>query len=93
MPRFSKNNKLNSVLSAIYDDLTEMGYEQIKQYVDAFPRETDFNIIQYGNLLVYYSQVRNLYTECGYKTSNYTDYQLWDAYKRQCGYIVRNYFI
>ena len=55
-----------------------------------FPNEIDYNIAQYGNLLIYYTDVRDMYNTCGYKSLNkMSDQKLWETYKRQVGYIAR----
>lgn len=92
--KFSKNQKLNTLLSTIYDELMELGVEDVKRYKNAFPNETDFNIVQYGNLRIYYGNIRQLYSlESGYKSvKSWSNQKLWETYKRQVGYVVRNYF-
>lgn len=96
---FSPNRKLNSVLSAIRDDLIySMGNGnpddarfEILRYKREFPRESDFNIVEYGNLLVYYDDIRDFYRSHGYKSMDkLSNDALWDTYKRQVGWVVRN---
>ena len=90
MKNFSKNKKLNTVLNAIYDDLQDLGEDEVKRYKTEFPRESDYNLAQYGNLLVYYYDVRQLYKNAGYKMLNrFSDDKVWEIYKRQVGYIAR----
>ena len=91
--KFSKNAKLNEALSAIYEDLQEMGANEVKRYKQEFKREIDFNLAQYGNLLCYYSDIYKFYRACGYKsTDKLSTDKLWELYKRQVGYIARYYF-
>lgn len=92
--KFSKNRKLNAVLTAIYEDLNYyLGEAETARYKSDFPHEMDFNIAQYGNLLVYYDDVRELYKNCGYTSlRNYSNQKIWEIYKRQVGYIARHYF-
>ena len=89
MLKLSKNVKLNNVLNSIHESLEEMGVDEVKRYMNEFPNESDYNIVQYGNLLVYYHDVRKLYEACGYKVENYSNEKLWNAYKRQVGYVAR----
>lgn len=88
MRKFSKNQKLNNVLNAIYNELEEFGIDEIKRYKKDFPNEIDYNIAQWGNLTIYYSDVQELYKQAGYKTK-FTDEQIWNIYKRQVGYLAR----
>ena len=88
MEKFSKNSKLNNVLTSIYEDLKQFGIDEIKRYKAEFKNEPDYNIAQYGNLLIYYADIQELYKKAGYKTK-FTDAQLWNIYKRQVGYIAR----
>lgn len=90
MKKFSVNKKLNAVLTEIFNDLVEMGENEVKRYRNAFPSETDYNIVQYGNLLIYYSDVREMYKRAGYKSMDrMNDYEIWEIYKRQVGYLAR----
>ena len=104
--KFSKNAKLNNALCGIYEQLkdfdtdTETGesngaiityYNEFKNDKDA---ALDYNIAQYGNLLCYFNQIYNFYRNCGYKTTDkFSTEKIWAIYRRQVGYIVRNYFI
>lgn len=92
--KFSKNKKLNTVLQAIYDDLTEnLGSDEVKRYKNEFKNEIDFNIAQYGNLLCYYNDIRQFYKDAGYKSlDKLSDGKIWNIYKRQVGYVARFYF-
>lgn len=88
MLKFSKNKKLNNVLTSIYEDLQELGIYEVKRYYNAYKNKSDYNIAQYGNVLVYHWQVRELYKD--YKSlANLSDSKLWEIYKRQVGYVAR----
>ena len=90
MNKYSKNNKLNKVLTEIEKDLLDLGINEIKRYYNEFKNEVDFNIAQYGNMLIYYGQIYDFYRKCGYKTTDKmsTD-KIWDLYKNQVGYVAR----
>ena len=68
MKNFSKNKKLNTALNGIYEDLQELGINEIKRYYNEFKNEPDFNIAQYGNLLIYYYDIKEFYKNSGYKS-------------------------
>lgn len=94
--KWSKNAKLNAVLSEIECDLRSMcdteeeSLEDIRRYMQEFPQEKDYNLVNYGNLLIYYSQIRELYKSCGYKSiDRMNDSGLWETYRRQVGYVAR----
>lgn len=94
---FSKNAKLNNVLNAIYVDLLQIrdteseSIQEIKHYKDSFPKETDFNLYQYGNLLIYNNEIANLYSS--YKSlKNASIDKLISIYKRQIRYVA-NYIL
>lgn len=94
--KWSKNAKLNAVLSEIEDDLRNMcdtekdSLEEIQRYMQEFPREKDYNLAQYGNLLIYYGQIREMYKLAGYKSiDRMNDSGLWETYRRQVGYVAR----
>lgn len=87
--KYSKNKKLNEVLTIIESQLLELGLDEIKHYKDTFKNEIDYNIAQYGNLLIYYVDVKEMYRNCGYKTlEKMSDAKVWEIYKRQVGFIA-----
>lgn len=93
MNKWSKNNKLNKLLSGIEEDLLGLGIEELKHYYTSFKNELDFNLAQYGNLIVYYYDLREFYLDCGYSANTIermSDEKLWDTYKRQVGFVARN---
>ena len=99
METFSKNKKLNTVLNDIYETLLEMcdtkeeSIAQIESYKRDFPRESDCNIAQYGNLIISYYDVRIMYKNAGYKiVEKWSNTKVWETYKRQVGYVVRTKF-
>ena len=90
MEKFSKNKKLNGVLNDILDSLKDLGIEEVKRYYNEFKGQKDYNIVEYGNLLVYYADIRELYVNNGYKSVlKMSDSKLYETYKRQVGYIIR----
>lgn len=94
--RFSQNKKTNGVLNEIFNDLLtmcdteEQSRNEIKRYCKEFPRVTDCNLAQYGNVLIYYYQVRDMYTKHGYKSMDrMSNNKVWSIYLHQVGYIAR----
>ena len=89
MNKYSKNNKLNKVLTEIENDLLDLGINEIKRYYNMFKNEVDFNIVQYGNMLIYYNEIYDFYRSCGYKTTDkMTTDKIWELYKNQVGYVA-----
>ena len=90
MKKYSKNVKLNNVLNTIEEQLLELGLEEVKHYYNEFKNESDYNIAQYGNLLIYYVDIKDMYSNCGYKSiEKMNDSKVWEIYKRQVGYVTR----
>ena len=95
MNKYSKNRKLNDLLLSIEEDLLsmednkEIAISEMKRYMKAFPKEPDYNIAQYGRLLISSYQVRELMTSCGYAEQRVSDDEVWERYKRQVGYVAR----
>ena len=90
MNKYSKNVKLNKALTEIESDLLELGINEVKRYYDTFKNEVDYNIVQYGNMLVYYNDIYNFYRSCGYKsTDKMSTSKIWSLYKNQVGYVAR----
>lgn len=88
--KFSKNKKLNGVLNDILESLQDLGLEEVKRYYKEFRNYKDYNIVEYGNLLIYYEDIRELYTSNGYKSiDKMSDRKIWETYKRQVGYVAR----
>ncbi len=88
--------KLNKLLCNIekhivsnYDTMDEC-ISELQRYKKEFPHELDYNYVQYGNMLIYYEQVKDFYTACGYKRiGRYSDDKIWDIYRKQVGYVMR----
>lgn len=90
--KYSKNTKLNTVLNQIENQLTYLEMPEIARYMKDFPNEPDYNLAQYGNMLVYYWEIRKMYINAGYKTfenNRISDNKMWEIYKRQVGYVAR----
>lgn len=90
--KYSKNVKLNTVLNQIEFDLLQLDKNEIACYMQDHPNEPDYNIAQYGNMLIYYCNIRKMYTDAGYKSfeeNKISDSKIWKIYKRQVGYVAR----
>lgn len=90
--KYSKNTKLNTVLNQIEENLNYLELSEIAYYMKEYPNEPDYNIAQYGNMLVYYWEIRKMYINAGYKTfenNKISDSKMWEIYKRQVGYVAR----
>lgn len=96
MNKYSPNKKLETCLCHIEQALLKMqnspeeSMNNIRRYVKTFPNEPDHNLVQFGNLMVSPSQVREFYRDCGYKsTQRESDDKIWATYLRQVGYVAR----
>lgn len=90
--KYSKNTKLNTVLNQIEGNLLQFGKDEIKRYMEEFPNEPVYSIADYGNMLVYYWEIRKMYINVDYKTfenNKISDFKMWEIYKRQVGYVAR----
>ena len=90
--KYSKNAKLDNVLNQIENNLLYLGISKIGRYMKDYPNEPDYNIAQYGNMLVYYWEIRKMYIKAGYKSfmnNRISDNKMWEIYKRQVGYVAR----
>ena len=99
--KYSINKKLNSVLNCIESDViysfsddkdgkdsAREVIEAIESYKKLYPGEIDYNIAQYGNLLIYFTDVYEMYRNCGYKiTEKFNRSKIWETYRRQVGYV------
>ena len=93
MIKFSSNKKTNAILTSIYEELQELGVEEIKRYKKEFPFEIDYNLFSYGNLTIYTWDIMKAYEKAGYKVNFEKDGNKFvEAYKRQVGYIATKYF-
>ena len=96
MKRYSINPKLNKCLNSIEEALLSMldteaeSLQQIRAYVNNFRKEPDYNIVQYGNVICCYPELRDFYRSCGYKTTEkMSNEKLWATYLHQVGYVAR----
>lgn len=93
--RYSINPKLNALLQGIEDDLMSMEdtpevcINEMKRYKREFPHEPDYNLAQYGRLLVSAYQVRQFSQSCGYAPDKRSDDKVWLTYLQQVGAVVR----
>lgn len=95
--KYSSNKKLQTVLSGIEEQILQIGdgdaavaLAEIARYKKNFPKEPDYNLAQYGNLLVYYSDIYDFYRAAGYKsTDKFSADKIWATYLRQVGYVAR----
>ena len=96
--KYSNSPKANYIYQDIADYLRELGEDEVKHYMKGFPHEVDYNLAQYGNMRIYYYDIRELYDKAGYmhmmdtkKNGEYkfSNDELWDAYKRAVGYMAR----
>ena len=101
MKHFSTNPKYNAVANSIYSDLLTMcdtekeSRNEIARYRKEFGREPDYNIAKYGNLLIYYYQVRQMFINCGYSEKHlkrFSDSRIWEMYLYRVGEVVRAAF-
>lgn len=62
-----QNNELVKAIKAyILEDVDrEETLNELRRYRNEFPSETDYNWYKYGNILPYYSQIRDFYERNG----------------------------
>ena len=62
-----KNNELVKAIKVyILEDVDrEETLDELRRYRNEFPYETDYNWYKYGNILPYYSQIRDFYERNG----------------------------
>lgn len=90
--KYSKNAKLDNVLNQIENQMDWLELSEIAIYMRLYPNEPDYNIAQYGNMLVYSWEIRKMYINAGYKSfcdNRISDNRMWEIYKRQVGYVAR----
>lgn len=98
----SRNSRRNALLNSICDDMLakhedyDEGYSglitDLKRYYTEFRNVPGYNYAQYGNLLIYYTDVRKLYKDCGYSANSIdklTDDQIWRNYWLAVGEVIR----
>lgn len=74
------------ILEVIKNDLLEeMGKDEVERYYRNFPYELDFNIVNEGNLLVYYDDIRKFFEKYGIITEYADNEEIWNFYKGLVG--------
>lgn len=92
--KYSINPKTNAVLNDIEEqllsihDTEEDSIKEIFHYAKEFPREIDYNLYQYGNVLIWDYNIRQMYLNAGYKAEKWSAETLRSAYKRQLRYVA-----
>lgn len=105
--KMSNSPVLNAVYADIWESLEELGPDEVKHYMRGFPHEVDYNLVQYGNMRVYYCEIRDMYVDAGAaqyakvrkragKNGMRGDWlisndELWEHYKRDVGHVAREY--
>ena len=67
----------------------EESLSEVRRYMDEFPKEPDYNIVQHGNLLVYYNDIRLFYNRNNYDVTDMNDEEVWEMYKMHVGKSVK----
>lgn len=91
---YSPNKKLNAVLKDIHGQLNDVGRAEVDNHKKLFRSDIDYGLVQNGNLLVYYDDIRKMYKKAGYSQKTIdkmSNQKVWDTYMRQVGYVARNY--
>ena len=74
--------KRQAVINDIYTDIMEKMEDfgglsgllnELKRYRNEFPRERDYNYYKYGNVAIYYNEIREIFRRAGYKVERYSD--------------------
>lgn len=93
--KYSTNPKTNSVLNDIREqilsihDTEEESIEELLHYSRVFPNEVDMNLYQYGNLLIYYKDIVEMFRRAGYMVERLSQYKWEETYKKMVGYVAR----
>ena len=79
-------------LTSILDTEKE-SVNEVFRYIESFPKEVDYNLVQYGTLLVYYNDIRDFYKECAYPNIELmNDEKLWDMYRVDVGIVAAHIY-
>ena len=93
MIKFSRSTKVDYVMTDIFNDLQELGTEEVKRYKKEFPFEIDYNLFMYGNLRIYNYDIMELFKKAGYKVNFEKDTTKYvELYKALVGRVAREYF-
>jgi hypothetical protein len=96
--KYSINPNLNAVMNSIEAQLLSKGKNEqeslqiIKRYMDTFPKEPDYNLAQYGGMLVSPYDVRELNIKCGYSAvvqNKISDGRVWNEYLLRVGRVAK----
>ena len=106
-PKMSNSRAVQNVLADIWGYLEELGPEEVRRYMRAFPRELDYNLVNYGNMRVYYDDIRAMYERAGIRRVSDTykrayrdhragehrigDSELWEMYRGDVRRAAREY--
>ena len=80
-----RNRLLNDLFSDIIDKMTNYDeddelLEDLRRYKANFPNEIDYNYAQYGNLSIYFDDVREQFEKFGYNTKRINNDTIWKMY-------------
>lgn len=75
-----KTKLIKAIIDYILDDENkEEVVNELRRYKRDFPNESDYNYYRYGNILPYYSQIREFYEKNGVR-ANKNDIMMCDNF-------------
>lgn len=83
---------MDYVFSDMREYLADLGKDEVLRYMKEFPNEPDYNLAAYGNMRIYYHEIREMYRKAGYAESTLklmNDDKLWRNYRSNVGYLAR----
>ena len=98
---------MNAIYSDIWEYIDDLGMSELIHYMNAFPNEPDYNLVNYGEMRIYYSEIRQMFINAGAKQYGETykrargenaagdwkisDCEMWEFYRRDVGRVARIY--
>lgn len=74
-PKISPSKVIQYVAADCWDYFEDLGADEVRHYMKGFPKEPDYNLVNYGNMRIYYAEVRELFERAGLRG-------VTDTYKR-----------
>lgn len=87
-PKVSRTASTQAIAEDCYDFFDLMGVEEVRRYMRAFPRNVDFNLVDYGNMRVYYDDIRDLFAQSGYPKAKQERKRAKPGYGERGDYLI-----
>lgn len=87
-PKVSRAAAIQAISEDCFDFFDLMGVDEVRRYMREFPRDIDFRLVDYGEMRVYYDDIRDLFAQSGYPKARQTRKRDTPGYGDRGDYLI-----